>query len=48
MRLAYELGRTEEEVGEFTPDEFARWTAFFDILFNPKNKSKVSPKTRRG
>lgn len=32
MRLAYELCKTEYEILEMTPDEYARWVAFFQLL----------------
>lgn len=40
MTLAYELGRTEEEILAMKPDEFARWVAFFRIKFPPKKRSR--------
>jgi hypothetical protein len=39
MKLAYELRRTEEEVKQLSPDEFARWVAFFQILNDQERKA---------
>lgn len=36
MRLAYELGKSEDEILAMAPDEFGRWVAFFKII-TPKS-----------
>lgn len=31
MRLAHELGKTESEIMDLSPDEFGRWVAYFRL-----------------
>lgn len=38
MRVAWELGRTEEEIENMTVEEFSRWGAFLDMVTAPRAK----------
>lgn len=36
MRIAWELGKSEEEVREMSPGEFERWGAFLEMMYKKK------------
>jgi hypothetical protein len=40
MRLAYELGKSREEVLQFSTEEFKYWVAFFNIIQRKSKRSR--------
>jgi hypothetical protein len=43
MRLAYELGKEEEEIEGWPPEKFARWVAYFNLM----NKNALDAAKKR-
>ena len=46
MHIAAELHKFESEVLDLTPDELARWIAFFNILAKEQGKAMKRAETR--
>lgn len=38
MKIAYELGKTEEEILALSSEEYSRWVAFFKIKAEQEKK----------
>lgn len=47
MTIAYELGKTLEEVGGMSIDEFGKWIAYFNVQAERERRQKNGIKSRR-
>lgn len=46
MKIAYELGKTEDEILSLTGEEYSRWVAFFKIKAEQEKAEAIRARRR--